>query len=72
MELLSLEAKSLRETVFALQRRRATSRNQTLYAAWKIPYLAHTLLRRSLACLFLLSYGVVEVGGDWPALSGQT
>ena len=37
-ELMSLEAKTRRETVIALRRRRSTRRTRTLFAAWKIPY----------------------------------
>lgn len=37
-ELLSLQARTRRETVIALRRRRSSRRAQTLHAAWRIPY----------------------------------
>ena len=47
MELLSLDTKNRRTTVIALWQRRATRREQTLYAAWRIPYTApDPMLRR--------------------------
>ncbi len=39
-ELLALDAKQQNETVLALRKRRHTSRCQTLFTAWKIPYTA--------------------------------
>jgi hypothetical protein len=45
-KLLSLEAKTHRDTVIALRRRRVTRRNYTLYSAWQIPYSAPNPLRR--------------------------
>ena len=46
-ELLALDAKQRHETVLALRKRRSTSRSQTLFAAWKIPYTAPRPRRRS-------------------------
>jgi hypothetical protein len=45
-ELSSLEATQRHGTVIALRRRRATTRTQTLFAAWKIPYTTPTFPRR--------------------------